>query len=123
MARAPTLFALLSLCVSCGEEKSNDAKSSVGSNKAQGKQTWACVLSDEAGKTVQCFEKTDDLPKAKHEQMCNEYEAAKRSLAEGSCPKEGRSGVCDYGDRKTACYGESSGCEKRCTDPGKFTKD
>jgi hypothetical protein len=75
----------------------------------------ACVLMDESGAVFQCFERFDTRSREQAQELCNAYEAAKRTLQDGECPKPGRVGVCSIGDGdRRGCYRDVDECESSC---------
>jgi hypothetical protein len=80
--------------------------------------TTACVLSDESGAVVQCFEQAGDQPRNLRKAHCDDFEAAKKELVDGNCPSTAL-GMCHMGDdSKSPCYRDRAKCEERCKEHG-----
>jgi hypothetical protein len=80
--------------------------------------TTSCVLTDLGGAVFQCFEQSNDQPRAVRKALCDEYEGATKELRDGPCPGP-NVGVCDTHDgHRFACYRDPAGCEDGCKKNG-----
>jgi hypothetical protein len=87
--------------------------------------TRACVLTGSDGVTpVQCFEYTENRPRAAQAVGCSEFETepgGKKTLVDGPCPTAGRGGVCtlapvpDIPATRSVCYASEESCRKSCS--------
>ncbi|MEB2313549.1 MAG: hypothetical protein OZ921_03585 [Sorangiineae bacterium] len=104
-------FLLVGVIVACAKKEPPEVRT-------------ACVLADEQGTVVQCFEQNDLVPRERRESNCQAFEAAKKTLIDGECPASGRLGVCAIGEhQRRACYSNPEGCEASCkSSGGTFTR-
>jgi hypothetical protein len=82
----------------------------------------SCLVADEQGRPMQCFEYSDSADKkALRVERCKELEG-KTTFLEGSCPSEGRVGTCTSTVAGTKAiergYRSAESLQKRCESGG-----
>ncbi len=80
----------------------------------------SCVISNDAGKIVQCFEYEDEQAKKEmRAKECSQFEGASKKHADGPCPTVGSGGAClsSLGS-KSICYDPADQCKTQCSKSG-----